>query len=580
MLGEGVSINRLKYRIHATNIRAPLSFIQDLGRLLRKFPKDKPEPVETLIPAHPQLIRLALDVMNEIAHVVEIREENNQTLSESTGEEQEGDTTTTNGVFQPLSSTGEFGSQIVDGQEIEELYTTVAEWAFSNHPLGKGWGQTAAHLAQVLKEDNSSFEFLYNHYQVQTSNDKSDNNTNTQNVPDEFPSDYGTWLKREKDQYASKQVSTKVKRLAFLLYPNGLETTIETIDRLLEAETDVQWMFRTIIYEASERQRDDSGKYTSLPEGSDCPLDLSERQQKNIRAANRAGEAIPEVRELLDRGLIAIDVAAKLGRDIKDTNNLTAEEREYIDKRDLIGVRIRQYINTNTIPEDEDQEPAYSRKLNRYVKDLLGIKDRSKSVRMDNPKMAAKKLLEFYNGNKLKQLIEILQEGLQKNQTNPEVDQIDEDVKIDEPKQQEETVDNESLPDELDSQEIETEINKSPDEENEEFTEEEVLVIENQSPTEELPEDKVQANQTESPISSTDDENDQTQTNTNIIELTKEQLARRLNVVTGTLQNAVGPRRIALFPEWTKNKDPDGIAWRRTRKKDDTWYFSPLDNNH
>jgi hypothetical protein len=69
----------LKYRIHATNIRAPLSFIQDLGRLLRKFPKDKPEPVETLIPAHPQLIQLALDVMNEVAHVVEIREDNNQT---------------------------------------------------------------------------------------------------------------------------------------------------------------------------------------------------------------------------------------------------------------------------------------------------------------------------------------------------------------------------------------------------------------------------------------------------------------------------------------------------------------------
>lgn len=358
--------------------------------------------------------------------------------------------------------------------------------------------------------------------------------------------------------------------------PNGLETTIETIDRLLEAEPEVQWMFRTIIYESRQGERNDlSEDSTSPPEGGR----LKHTQQERIRAANRAGEAIPEVRELLDRGLIAIDVAAKLGRDIKDTNNLSADEREYIDKRDLIGVRIRQYINTNTIPEDEDQEPAYSRKLNRYVKDLLGIKDRSKSVRMDNPKMAAKKLLEFYKGNKLKQLIEILQEGLQKNQTNPEVDQIDEDVKIDEPKQQEETVDNESLPDELDSQEIETEI-KSPDEENEEFTEEEVLVIENQSPTEELPEDKVQANQTESPISSTDDENDQTETNTNIIELTKEQLARRLNVVTGTLQNAVGPRRIALFPEWTKNKDPDGIAWRRTRKKDDTWYFSPLDNNY
>ncbi|MEH1771822.1 DEAD/DEAH box helicase [Nostoc sp.] len=48
MLGEGVSIRRLKYRIHATNIRAILSFMQDLGRLLRCFPENNPEPVETL----------------------------------------------------------------------------------------------------------------------------------------------------------------------------------------------------------------------------------------------------------------------------------------------------------------------------------------------------------------------------------------------------------------------------------------------------------------------------------------------------------------------------------------------------
>jgi hypothetical protein len=138
---------------------------------------------------------------------------------------------------------------------------------------------------------------------------------------------------------------------------------------------------------------------------------LSERQQKTLRAANRAAEAIPEIRELLDRGLIAIDIAAKLGHDIKDLDNLTAEEREYVDKRYLIGLRIKQYINTNTIPEDKDKEPAYSRQLNEFVKDLLGIKDRSKSVRMDDPKKAAKKLLEFYEGEKLNELLKYLIEG-------------------------------------------------------------------------------------------------------------------------------------------------------------------------
>ena len=75
MLGEGVSIKRLKYRIHATNIRASLSFMQDLGRLLRLFPKDPPESVETLIPAHPVLIELAIDVLNDVAHIVREREQ-------------------------------------------------------------------------------------------------------------------------------------------------------------------------------------------------------------------------------------------------------------------------------------------------------------------------------------------------------------------------------------------------------------------------------------------------------------------------------------------------------------------------
>jgi hypothetical protein len=356
--------------------------------------------------------------------------------------------------------------------------------------------------------------------------------------------------------------------------PNGLGTTIETIDRLLEAETDVQWMFRTIIYESRQGERSDLSEETSRLEGGKLN-ELSNRHQERLRAANRAGEAIPEVRDLLDRGLISIDVAAKLGRDIKDTNNLTAEEREYIDKRDLIGVRIRQYINTNTIPEDEDQEPAYSRKLNRYVKDLLGIKDRSKSVRMDNPKIAAKKLLEFYKGEKLKQLIEILQEGLQTNQINTETSQIEEKIETNETTQQTETVENESLSDDFDFQEVTSEIYQKQ-EKNDQFSDDKrSLIVQNQSDPEELSEDKVTIAKQQ--LSSPDN---QAEANTNIIELTREQLARRLNVVTGTLQNAIGPKRIASFPEWTKNKDPDGIAWQRTRRKDNIWYFSPVDNNY
>nr|MDJ0511008.1 DEAD/DEAH box helicase family protein [Crocosphaera sp.] len=96
MLGEGVSINRLKYRIHATNICAPLSFMQDLGRLLRLFPsQDSPEPVETLIPAHPTLIELAKEVLDEVAHVINEPESIDE--GDDIDEPEEGDETDENG---------------------------------------------------------------------------------------------------------------------------------------------------------------------------------------------------------------------------------------------------------------------------------------------------------------------------------------------------------------------------------------------------------------------------------------------------------------------------------------------------
>lgn len=320
--------------------------------------------------------------------------------------------------------------------------------------------------------------------------------------------------------------------------PNGLGTTIETIDRLLETDKEIQWQFRTIIYESRQGERNDLDELTSDSDYPKLDDDLKSAQQKRIRAANRAGEAIPEVRELLDRGLIAIDVAAKLGRDIKDSNNLTAEEREYIDKRDLIGVRIRQYINTNTIPEDEDQEPAYSRKLNRYVKDLLGIKDRCKPIRMDNAKIAAKKLLEFYKGEQLKQLIEMLQEGLE---TFTEKDEI------------------------------------SDHKQNSEISEESIMT-ENQQISDNTSKTQISKDAIE-PDSSLVDVKDETIVSPKM-ELTRNELAHRLKVVAGTLQNALNPNRISTFPQWTKEKDPEGIAWRRTRKEENTWYFSPLENNH
>ena len=219
MLGEGVSINRLKYRIHATNVRASLSFMQDLGRLLRKFPKDEPEPVETLIPAHPYLIELAKEVMNEVAHV--IREEEEETDSGDDSDEDEGGDQPLSS-FEPLASTGELAIQIADGEEISGQYTTVAEWAIANKAIWRHWSKTPAHLAQMLQKDPAQFNLLLEEYQRTEKGDSCrQTSPSTDDIPFGFPSEYANWLPDEKAKYASKQAHTKAQRLAHILYPSA-----------------------------------------------------------------------------------------------------------------------------------------------------------------------------------------------------------------------------------------------------------------------------------------------------------------------------------------------------------------------
>ncbi|HLO52152.1 MAG TPA: hypothetical protein VK211_27375, partial [Kamptonema sp.] len=226
MLGEGVSIPRLKYRIHATNIRALLSFTQDLGRLLRLFPKEEPEAVETLIPAHPTLIQLALNVLNEIAHIVREEEE---LPNEQNRENEESNSEPISSTFEPITSTGELGSHIVESEEIPLEYAIVAEWAIENNATFRllGKGRAPAHLAQILMVDKPSFEFLYQQYRDAQNNNPLESDVSGSNVPHGFPSEYAKFLPDEKLKFARKEVNKKAFHLARLLLPNASSEELE-----------------------------------------------------------------------------------------------------------------------------------------------------------------------------------------------------------------------------------------------------------------------------------------------------------------------------------------------------------------
>ncbi|MEC4813046.1 MAG: hypothetical protein SAK29_07205 [Scytonema sp. PMC 1069.18] len=382
--------------------------------------------------------------------------------------------------------------------------------------------------------------------------------------------------------------------------PNGLETSVETIDRVLQGDPEVQRKFRAIMCESRQGERTDLIDETS---GYDSPKLLDERHQKRIRAANRAAEAIPEVAELLDRGLIAIDIAAQLGRDIKDSENLTAEEREYVDKRDLIGFRLRQYIYTNPIPEDEDREPAYGRELNNYVKDLLGIKDRSKSVRMDNPKKAAEKLLQFYKGDRLQELITHLRQGLN---TNADSQSPARDQSHDQHSQHSErSLSSDFLPstDIGNTNAWQTHKNQSDDEELKVADKQAEIIDEKlvksgviATPFSQLQSNSVFdakanipllkpasiENNTLEPADTykvTKRETTELKTSDPNMGLTSDELAERLQVKLDTLRSIFN-RNPDKFPKWAKKHDPDGWAWQRSdMKKGRCWLFIPINES-
>jgi hypothetical protein len=334
--------------------------------------------------------------------------------------------------------------------------------------------------------------------------------------------------------------------------PNGLETSVETVDRVLQADPEVQRKFRAIIYESRQGERTDLINETSYGDRKKLDSELSQTQRSVIRAANRSAEAVPAIGELLDRGLIAIDIAAQLGRDIKDPDNLTAEEREYVDKRDLVGVRINNYIHTNPIPDDEDKEPAYSRELNRYVKELLGVKDRSKSIRMDNPKKAAEKLLTFYQGDRLKELINHLRQGLE-----PPMALLETPMALLEPaKEQPQDSDrflngNDQLIADQAEPLAETLTSLTPEVYQEQSLNEDSLILKSA-------EDVVEV-ETSTPVNK---------------QLSVEDLAKRLKLSERTiLNNAYNqPNK---FLEWVKQRDPEGLGWRRSKKKKGgSWLFT------
>lgn len=246
-------------------------------------------------------------------------------------------------------------------------------------------------------------------------------------------------------------------------------------------------------------------------------------------------------------------------------------------------MRIKQYINTNIIPEDEYKEPAYRRELNSFVKDLLGIKDRSKQVRMDNPKKAADKLLTYYQGERLRTLIDYLQQGY------GAIHGQNSNIPILEPS----TTNNSRLSPKIETKNLEKPVSNSSDS-NQEGNSTPTTHISHTLPVlQPAPEEKTdaeRAGQSEMSITDTDivesnsasNTQDQTSVPPNM-ELNHHELAERLGVQSSSLYSTMYRcDDEKKFTEWSRKKDPDGVGWQRTDfKKGRSWLFIPVqDKDH
>ena len=164
----------------------------------------------------------------------------------------------------------------------------------------------------------------------------------------------------------------KLHNLITLPYgQGGLNTEIHEMDALLSLSSPTQRKFRTIVHQAKPGERNDlrpkmnedkvDAEFSPDKESSDTSAESkksskfkkpSSSQLARDRAAQRAAEALPEINELLENGLVAKDVAAKLGKVVKDPENPTTDKDKKIVEQRKKAQETLAKIVAQPVPED------------------------------------------------------------------------------------------------------------------------------------------------------------------------------------------------------------------------------------
>lgn len=212
----------------------------------------------------------------------------------------------------------------------------------------------------------------------------------------------------------------KLHNLIALPYGRGgLNTEIHEIDALLSISSSTQRKFRTIVHFSSQGARNDlrpqpkekvDAEFSHAKKSSGkSPTKKSKKPSSSQltvdRAATRAAEAIPEIEQLLEEGLISKNSAAKIGQKVQDPQNPTLEEAKVLDDRQKVKQKLRDIL-PESLPQDPKERKALSRQVKKIVESTTGKKSSPKITLSNNPKQAAKAISQAVNNaDYLQQLI-------------------------------------------------------------------------------------------------------------------------------------------------------------------------------
>jgi hypothetical protein len=186
----------------------------------------------------------------------------------------------------------------------------------------------------------------------------------------------------------------------------GLNSQINEIDALLTISASTQRKFRTIVYAAKQGYRSDlkakeedkvdvefSGTQNFQPKAKSKAKKPSSSQLTSDRAASRAAEAVPEINDLLEQGLVAKNVAAKVGQKLENPDEPTPKDREIISNRKQIGKQLKKIV-PDPLPEDPQELNRIRKQVKQVIEQTTGLKS---SVRISfnlDPQVTAKGIVK------------------------------------------------------------------------------------------------------------------------------------------------------------------------------------------